>query len=798
MPSHRAHPGLDLRPALALAAWAASVGPAAAQAPAPVAASGSSGAGAPAADGRPAPGRDARARPAATAAHAATGVRVDGRLDEPAWRAAPLASGFRTVEPVEGAPARFPTEVRVLYDDRALYVGVFARDPLGARGVRVQDLRRKFDDDENDLFGVSFDALHDGRTVTAFQVTPYGAQRDLQVFDDQFYNGEWEGVWRARTALLDSGWTAEIAIPWSTLRYTADGAPWNVNFYRVARRANETSAWAPWPRAFSAYRVPYFGTLAGLRPPPPRRGGLAGNLRLRPYALARADARGAAPGDPRTGAAAAASTSAGAGRLGGELTWTPTPNAVVDLTANTDFAQAEVDRQVVNTSRFSVFFPERRQFFLEGGTLFDVGPDDLPVKPFFSRRIGLDAAGGPIPVQGGARYVRRDATGGDGLLVMRQGAAPAGAADALGAATFAVGRASRNLGESGRLGVLAAGRDAAAGPTRSPPAGGAARRARSRDGVVALDAFGRLGPSVALDGMASASSAAGGRRPGYAAYAKVERSTNTLSGSLDAYLVTRDYDPPTGFVARRDVLRTAGTVGYNWRPAWRPRGVRHFYPYAGSFLYTGASDRRLQETFSETWVDVFFNNGALVYPALQHFYQRTAAPFSPVPGVTVAPGAYPYWRGEFYARTDQSARYGAGAQFSAGGYFDRRLDVWSVSARVSPAPRAALAVQYDVNRFHAAPPRADGSPQADVTTHLVAPELRLALNPRVQLTTFYQYNTAAARGALNARFSWEFAPLSYVYLVANDVRAAGPEARSAGPAAPARQLVLKVVWLKPL
>jgi hypothetical protein len=130
---------------------------------------------------------------------------------------------------------------------------------------------------------------------------------------------------------------------------------------------------------------------------------------------------------------------------------------------------------------------------------------------------------------------------------------------------------------------------------------------------------------------------------GLAAYGNVFRATNTLNAGADAYLVTRDYDPPTGFVARRDVLRTSGTVGYNWRPRGGPR------PCATSTRTPAPSSTRrhrppLQETFSETWVDVFFNNGALVYPALQHFYQRTTAPFSPVPGVTVAPGTYPYWR----------------------------------------------------------------------------------------------------------------------------------------------------------
>jgi len=734
----------------------------------------------------------ARARPSYAATRASSAPRVDGRLDDAAWAAATVASGFRTVEPTEGDPTRFPTEVRVLYDDDALYVGAFMRDSLGARGVRVQDLRRKFDYFQNDLFGVSLDALHDGRTVAAFQVTPYGAQRELQVFDDAFYNREWEAVWRVRTQVTDSGWTAELMIPWSSLRYRADGAPWGLNFYRIARRANETSAWAPWPRAYTAYRVPYFGKLEGLRPPPPSR-----EVRIRPYALARADARGAA-GDPATGASAITSARTMVGQVGGEVTWSPASNAVVDLTANTDFAQAEVDRQVVNTTRFSVFFPERRQFFLEGGTLFDVGPDAMAVKPFFSRRIGLDAAGTPIPIQAGARYVRRDATGGDGLLVMRQEAAPPGAAEPLGAATFGVGRLSRNVGATGRLGALVAGRATGAGGVLASSPDSGRRLAGTGDAVVAFDGFGRIGPTLALDGMVSASSAGGGRGVGVAASANAVRASNTLNASAGAVLVTPDYDPPTGFVARRDVLRTNGTVGYNWRPSWRPKGVRYFYPYAGTFLYHGASDRRLQETFSETWVDVFFDNGALVYPALQHFYQRTTRPFSPVRGVTVQPGRYAYWRGEFLVRSDLSARWGTSAKWSTGAWFDRRLDQGTVTVRVAASPRAALAVQYDMNRFTDAPAGADGARDADRTTHLVAPEVRLGLNPRVLFTTFYQYNTDAARGALNARLSWEFAPLSYVYFVINDLRAAGPDARLVGPPVATRQAVLKVVWLRPL
>lgn len=326
----------------------------------------------------------------------ATPIRLDGRLGEVVWQAAPVATGFRQVEPEQDAPARFRTEVRVLFDDQNLYFGVTSHDSAGRDGVRVQDLRRKFDYNNNDLVGISLDPLGDGRTAVAFQVTPYGSLRELQVLDDQVYNRQWEAVWSARTEVTDSGWTAEIAIPWATLRYRNDGGPWGANFYRIARRENELSAWSPWPRQFTAYRVPYFGTLEGLVPP-----GSSSNIRVRPYVVGETVKSGADP----------APLGDGAVKAGGEVIWSPTSSSVLEATINTDFAQADVDRQVVNLRLFSVFFPERRQFFLENANLFDVGlsgsESGFIVQPFFSRRIGLDPAGAAIPIQAGLRYVAR-------------------------------------------------------------------------------------------------------------------------------------------------------------------------------------------------------------------------------------------------------------------------------------------------------------------------------------------------------------------------------------------------------
>jgi hypothetical protein len=353
------------------------------------------------------------------------------------------------------------------------------------------------------------------------------------------------------------------------------------------------------------------------------------------------------------------------------------------------------------------------------------------------------------------------------------------------AATFGVARASRNLGATSRVGALVA--------TRADDARSMATTPADRSVTSAIDGFTRVSPTLALSGMLSTQSASIGHGSGYAASAGMSRSTTTLNTTLDAAIVSRDYNPPTGFVQRRDVIVTRGSAGYDWRPSWKPRALRRFYPYAAVAVYHGASDRHLQDRFHTMWVDFSLDNGALVYPQIGYDVQYVTSTFRPVRGVTIAPGRYPAWRPTLYAGSDPSARFGGSMILASGGYFDRKRDEAALSIRASPSPRVALVTSYNVNRFRDAP---NGEPS--VLTHLLSPELRLALNPRLQLTTFYQYNSDAARGALNARLSWEFAPLSYVYVVTNDLRAAGPDGATVGPARPARQLVVKLVWMRQL
>lgn len=710
----------------------------------------------------PAVWADSADRPRYRASRASGPIAVDGRLDDAAWRAAHVADRFIQIEPQNGQPSAFRTVFRILFDSTALYVGIAAFDSAGARGVRVADLRRKFDFFANDLAGIVLDPLHDGRNSVSFQTTPYGAQRELQIFDGETFNREWEGVWRTRAEITDSGWTAEIAIPWQTLRYRNDGQPWNMNLVRIARRVNEQAAWAPFPRNFTVYRMDYAGILEGVEPPPPRT-----DLQFRPYALLDAVQSGRAVQRTRDATP----------NVGGEIIWRPTTNLQVDATVRTDFAQADVDRQVVNLRRFSVFFPERRQFFLENASLFDVGTDDnsLPILPFFSRSVGLDAAGNIIPIQGGARATWRDArTNGGALLIRQDGAA------GRGDATVAVLRGSRNVGANNRVGVLVTGRHDAASDSL-----GSARSA-----TASLDGFVRFTVNTQARWMVSASQNGLDGSSGFGGSGFIGRQTNTLYTGLITALATRGYNPATGFVGRTNVLLTSPGIVLDLRPKWRPSFVRNFRPGSYANLYHGPSDGRLQEGLAIAYVDIVGMNGMLVYPYVEHQWQRPTAAFELVRGITVPAGRLDFTRRGLVIRTDGSARLSANLDASQGGLFGGTSRQATGFVRWAPSPRVAAQLNYDVAEL-----RGVGRTAGIVQTRLLAPELRLAWNPRVQLSGFYQYNTNAERGTLNARFSWEFAPLSYLYVVYNDRRTIGTGRGTLVPGLPTEQLLVKLVSL---
>jgi hypothetical protein len=303
--------------------------------------------------------------------------------------------------------------------------------------------------------------------------------------------------------------------------------------------------------------------------------------------------------------------------------------------------------------------------------------------------------------------------------------------------------------------------------------------------VTAVDAFTRVGENIQVNGMLSTSTS--GDTTGVAATWFAGRDTPGLYTGLLGALVTEDYAPRTGFVSRSNVLLTSPAIVGTVQPAWRPKSVVWFKPALVSYLYQTPGSGTLQEGYVQGYVDVFHTNGALWYPYMERHFQRPTSPVELIDGVQIAPGTHDYSRYGLYVASDRSAPVSLLADVSGGSFFDGTLDRLSGTLRLAPSPRLAFSASYEVNRL-----RSLGTRDTSVTTHLLAPELRLFANPRLQFSAFYQYNTSIQRGALNARVSWEFQPLSFVYLVYNERRAIGD---AVAPAT--QQLVLKVVWLRP-
>jgi hypothetical protein len=689
------------------------------------------------------------------ARRAPTAIMVDGRLDDRAWATAAVARDFSQVRQDYAPTTPFASEVRVLYDDEYLYIGAFNRGSLGRDALRLPDLRRDFESNDSDLFAVTIGSLGDRRTSFQFQTSPLGSQTDVQAFDGgNASNQNWDALWRVRTTRSDSGWVAEFAIPWRSLRYAPDLTSWDINFVRNTRRALHWSAWAPYPRQFTSWRLAYAGVLDSIQPPAPRT-----NLRVRPYVLGEATRDDALTTRTRT-----------LGDVGGEVIWAPTANSLLEATVNTDFAQAEVDRQVVNLTRFNVFFPERRQFFLENSDLLSATgvSGTYTLQPFFTRRIGLSDDGSPIPILGGARYAYRTGRTTAGALLMQQDRT-----DTTGRATFGVMRGSRYLGASTRIGTLAALRfDGATAATDA-----------SSNVVTAIDATTRIGEQIQVDAMLSTSTEDG--KTGIGASYFVGRDTPGLYTGILGALVTRDYDPRTGFVSRPNVLLTSPAVVATAQPTWRPKSVVWFRPGVTTYFYQDPSSLRLQEGNILWRVDVLHTNGGSWRPYATTNLQRPDRPLQLFTNVITPAGEHDYWRYGIDARSDPSARVAASADLSTGGFFDGRLQRGAFTGRWSPNPYVALRANYEVNRFTSL-----GARDSAFVTHLAGPEVRVFASPRVQWSAFYQYNTVQQRGTLNARFSWEFAPLSFLYVVYND-----RQPIQGGVVPTARSLIVKVSWL---
>jgi hypothetical protein len=685
-----------------------------------------------------------------TAIRATSPIAVDGRLDEPAWQSAPPARGFIQNEPREGEPATFDTEVRIVYDEEAIYFGVVAADPDPSRIV-VADLKKDYAVDGSDAFVILLDTFHDGRNGYQFATNPAGAKWDAQLANEgRDFNANWDGIWAVETRITETGWVAEIVIPFRTLKFAdRDPQTWGINFRRKVRRLNEDSFWSPLPRIYGLERISMAGTLDGLR------GIRAGrSLRIKPYLSTSGSSVGRQPtrGDFDGGL---------------DVKYGLTTGLVWDFTVNTDFSQVEADEQQVNLTRFSLFFPEKRDFFLENAGVFDFGSTGggffggnsgavrygsrlsrVPqMRLFFSRRIGLSEDGQAIPIVAGTRLSGRSGAYSVGAMNIQQDEV-AGVA----AANISALRLRRDILTNSDVGAVLLNKEDA-GPGYNRMAG---VDANFRFGFVTLN-------GVAARSMSDEQAAPGGGNE-YAAraFAQYQDRTWQFRWGLDA--IGGQFENELGFVPQRGVNAQTGNVAHAFRSTRLPGWAREIRPHWEFEMYTRQDDGSLDQRFSGYHLPLEFSNGGFAEVGVNTYAEVIEVPFTlnGARRAVVSTGRHRFT--EYFAlfNGDPAAPITPALRYSFGTFYDGYKRSYSIGPSMRVNERLNASLNLQINDIDL--------PGVSYVSTLATARVNYSFSTSVFLNALVQYNTDTSQLSSNVRFNIIHRPLSDFFLVYNERR----------------------------
>jgi len=661
-----------------------------------------------------------------TAAPADATLIIDGKMDEPAWLAAEPIDDFYQRERNEGLPATERTEVRVLYDRRNLYIGFHAFDSH----PELASARAIFRDESggaDDLVSIMLDAFHDHRSAIQLASNYNGLMQDLlQTGEDETTrNQNYDAVWNARGSRTAQGYDVEIAIPFTSLRFAppADGEPlvFGIGFKRNIPRKNEEVYWPFVANDSTWYRPAELGHLVGLTDVRPGR-----NLQIRPYVLGGGSHDFvAATTDPRREA-------------GFDAKWGVTTGLTADFTVNTDFAQEEVDTQQINFTRFSLFFPEKRQLFLENQQMFQFGLS-RQIDLVFTRRIGLSDDGGIIPLLGGARVAGRQGRTTVGAFNMQTGKHVDGG---LPSENFTVMRVRRDVFSRSSIGALFTNRQG----------GGQANRVFGADAslhfhnVWYIDTF-AAGVSDTTVGHASA-----------ALYGRVAYDTDRF-GATYAYLdVDPAFDPGVGFVRRRDVRQSTGEL--RWSPRPRSNVVRQFH-LTGTIDYLANQQNVLETRSRQAAFATNFETGDAVTASVTNQFENLDEPFEIRPGIVIPPGAYRFNTTTFSLNTFRRRHARLNLSYAKGGFWDGSRDTLTVGPQWRVTTHVDLSLAWSANWVDLA--------EGAFTTNLASVRLQLAFRNDLALLALVQYNNSMKQLSTNIRFNWIPRPGSDFFVVYNEL-----------------------------
>ena len=716
--------------------------------------------------------------PFAQALRVEDGPIIDGDvLNDPVYADAMLATGFVQSRPFEGEPASERTEVRIVYTSDTLYFGVVCfTDDAGT--IIAADSRRDSDLTETDSFQIILDTYLDGQNGFIFGTNPAGIEYDGQLTNEgqgsgRFggggsgrpdnsrqqrgsgggFNLNWDGAWQVVTSVTDIGWTAEVAIPFRTLRYPRNEVQtWGMNFQRNIRIRNEQAYWSPLPRQYNINRVSLAGQLQGVEVPAQR------NLQFTPYILGESLHRTEDQRDLNTG------------ELGADLKYSVTPSMTLDLTYNTDFAQVEVDDQQINLDRFTLFFPEKRPFFLENAGLFSVGQQGQ-VDIFFSRRIGLSDSGEQIPIVGGGRLSGKVGTNTNlGFLNMQTESV---GATATPQQNFTVARVRQDLANRSNVGAMFVNRQASGSLAGDP----------DYNRTYAFDGRWGIGQGGTVSGFAAKTDTSGGPTGDSHAYAlTAQHESEQARLGLGYTEVAPNFNPEVGFLARRSYRRMNASVFTTFRPE-NFMGVHEFRPHVFHNTIFDFETGRHETQFTHIDNHIEWRNGYEIHTGMNISREGVFELFEIFPGVIIPPGTYDHKEAQIAGNTNLGAPVSGNINTIIGGLFggDRVTITPSIAARVGETFNASFEWSYNDLRL----------PSGDFTTNLARLRVSYSFTTRMFFQALVQYNDRAHLWSSNFRFGLLSDANTGLFVVYNDIQGLGSEL----PPGSGRTLTLKYSYL---
>jgi len=663
--------------------------------------------------------------------------RIDGRLDDEVWRTAPPARGFTQKQPDEGRPATEDTEVRVLYSRDRLFIGVLCHDSRPDRIIANIKRRDSKDILQNDHIRIMLDTFRDRRNGYVFVTNPLGARYDLQVrkegkreggylFANPNLNVDWNAVWHVESAIIAEGWSTEIEIPLNGLRYhahTREG--WGLNVLRNIRRRNEESTWAPLPRNLEFTKISMAGTLEGLDDLEKSL-----NLQVKPYTL------GGATAERPAGGSLEGATQFD---LGLDLKYGLTSDLTAELTVNTDFSQVEADEQQINLTRFSLFYPEKREFFLENAAVFSVGtPEDAMI--FFSRRIGLSADGEEIPLLGGVKVAGKAGRFNLGLINLQSRAA----GDVPGN-NFTVLRVSRDVLGQSAVGLMLTNRQS----TES----GNWNRAFCLDGDFIF------GEKFSFSGYYARTATPGLEGQNSAAKLGFRWTSDLWEINGYGFDIQNNFNAEMGFIMRTGIRR--GQIHIGFTPEPDIPGIRRLDPH----IFVAYTDDRHGTELLREWhahLNVELINGGSFGIQWNRDREFVDVPFQIQRDIVLPVAIYddPFWK--FNLTTDRSRNLSLTAGYQWGGFYGGHSRILTLGGGFRPLPNFNGELKLVLNDIEL--------PQGAFLNHILLTRLIYSFSTRLFLMSLLQWNSETDNLDVNLRFNFIYRPGSNIYMVYNETR----------------------------